>query len=369
VEELKKLSLEIVQLSRLALTGSRQDVELYVKRLVRKLDKWNPEAAEDLINILNQIPKRSSVVRSTEIETIPVDRDSRLNLLRVESSQELEDLVLTSKIADELEEIVAERKKNKQLLLAGIEPSKAVLFVGPPGVGKSLSAKYLARELNLPLLTLDLSAVMSSFLGRTGTNIRNVFDFAKTSSCVLFLDELDSIAKKRDDNAEVGELKRLVTVLLQEMDNWPSDNLIVAATNHEDLLDPAVWRRFDRVISFDLPDEAQIFEIIKTHLSPSMNVSADTLHIFSTVLKGWPHAEIIRELNNLKKSAILGDKQLENVILNYIEDAVSALSKEDRISVAVSLNKGGHASQRKVQKMTGVSRDTLRKKSLLGTNI
>lgn len=369
MEDLKKISSEIVQLSRLALTGSRQDVELYIKRLVRKLARWSPEAAEDLANILNQLPKRSSVVRSAEMESIPVDRDSRLNLLRIDSSQELEDLVLAPKIADQLEAVIGERKKNKELLLAGIEPSKAVLFVGPPGVGKSLSAKYLARELDLPLLTLDLSAVMSSFLGRTGTNIRNVFDFAKTSSCVLFLDELDSIAKKRDDNAEVGELKRLVTVLLQEMDNWPSDNLIVAATNHEDLLDPAVWRRFDRIVTFDLPDGEQIFEIIRTHLAPSMEVSAETLHIFSTVLKGWPHAEIIRELNNLKKSAILGDKPLEGVILNYIEDAVATLSKEDRINVAVSLNKSGHASQRKVQKITGVSRDTLRKKSQPGPNV
>jgi hypothetical protein len=113
-------------------------------------------------------------------------------------------------------------------------------------LGDTLAARVLARTLGRPLLILDLAAVMSSFLGRTGGNLRHVLDYAKSIECVLLLDELDAIAKRRDDAGEIGELKRLVTVLIQEIDDWPSSGLLVAATNHPELLDPAIWRRFFR---------------------------------------------------------------------------------------------------------------------------
>ncbi len=112
-------------------------------------------------------------------------------------------------------------------------------------------------------MVLDLSAVMSSFLGRTGNNLRVVLDYAKASHGVLLLDEFDAIAKRRDDTVEVGELKRLVTVLLQEIDVWPSDGLLIAATNHQELLDPAVWRRFDAVIRFSLPSRTEMEEGVR----------------------------------------------------------------------------------------------------------
>ena len=106
-----------------------------------------------------------------------------------------------------------------------------------------------------PLLILDLSAVMSSYLGRTGSNLRHVLDYAKSLDCVLLLDELDAIAKRRDDSSEIGKLKRLVTVLLQQLDDWPSAGLLIAATNHTDLLDHAVWCRFEELVKFGIPQQ------------------------------------------------------------------------------------------------------------------
>src|ERR1700733_11402427 len=145
---------------------------------------------------------------------------------------------------------------------ADLHPTKSALFVGPPGVGKTLAARWIAKKLNRPLIVLDLSAVMSSFLGRTGNNVRNVLDYAKGVECIFLLDEFDAIAKRRDDAVEVGELKRLVTVLLQEIDEWPSSGILIAATNHPELLDPAVWRRFDLIVKFPMPAEDQLTEAV-----------------------------------------------------------------------------------------------------------
>ena len=134
---------------------------------------------------------------------------------------------------------------------------KSLLLCGPPGVGKTMSASWLAQELSLPLMTLDLATVVSSYLGKTGTNVRAALDFAQQAPCVLLLDEFDAIAKRRDDDRDVGELKRLVTVLLQTVDEWSPTSLLVAATNHGELLDPAIWRRFDLTVEIPLPTREQ----------------------------------------------------------------------------------------------------------------
>ncbi|KOO11114.1 AAA family ATPase, partial [Vibrio xuii] len=140
-------------------------------------------------------------------------------------------------------QVLLEREYNDALLSEGLQPTKSIIFQGPPGVGKTLSARWLANQLDLPLLTLDLATVMSSFLGKTGSNVRAVLEHAMSFPCVLLLDEFDAIAKRRDDDRELGELKRLVTVLLQTIDEWPATSLLIAATNHGELLDPAIWRR------------------------------------------------------------------------------------------------------------------------------
>ena len=165
-----------------------------------------------------------------------------------------------------MRQLLDERGAEDKLASLGLAPTRSLLLTGAPGVGKTLTARWIARELNRPLLLLDLSAVMSSFLGRTGNNLRYVLDYAKSVPCVLLLDELDALAKRRDDTIEVGELKRLVTVLLQELDDWPPTGLLVAATNHPDLLDPAIWRRFDLTIEIPLPQDELIEKAIVAQL-------------------------------------------------------------------------------------------------------
>lgn len=361
--EIKKLAFEIVQLSRLALTGTRQDVELYVRRITRKLEKLEPLAAAELTNLLLELPKRQFALKSATMAATPVDLDSRLSLVRTSYPDGNHTApILDSNLTNELNELINESEFFDRLIKAGIEPTKTVLFVGPPGVGKTHTAKYLADRMNLPLLTVDLSAVMSSFLGKTGNNIRNIFDFARGTRCILFLDELDSLAKKRDDDAEVGELKRLVTVLLQEIDNWPRGNMLLAATNHEDLLDPAIWRRFDRTLKFERPNADLAEEIIKSQLGKEF-YNASLTKVLNLALRGLSQAEIIREIQNMKRTSVVGRTTLVEALVSYLDSKLLNLNHNERIDLAELLCSGGFVSQRRASEITGVSRDTIRKKT------
>lgn len=251
---------QFVHLARLALAGRANDVELLSRRTLTRLSASRPDLANEIKKVLAEVTVASEVARNKGATVaLPVDLDSRLELLKREPSPRVDpEPIWASEVESELRSLLIERERADELSFAGLTPSRSVLLIGPPGLGKTLAARWLAEKLSRPLLTLDLSSVMSSFLGKTGSNIRVVLDFARRQPSVLLLDEFDAIAKRRDDNAEIGELKRLVTVLIQAIDEWPADGLLVAATNHPELLDPAIWRRFDRVIEFPFPTEKEL---------------------------------------------------------------------------------------------------------------
>ena len=259
---------------------------------------------------------------------------------------------------------VSERKRVKELSNQGLLPTRSMIFTGPPGVGKSLAARWIARELGRPLVTLDLSAVMSSFLGRTGANVRHVLDYAKGVDCVLLLDEIDSIAKRRDDASDVGELKRLVTVLLQEIDDWPSTGLLIAATNHSDLLDPAVWRRFEMRVEFPMPAAAAVRKAVDTFLRPD-DANSQWRDALGVALRGLSFSDIERELMIARRSAVVHSQPLEDALGRVVKNRVEPLPRRARGQIALWLTEAG-ISQRQVHDLTGVSRDTIRKNSKTG---
>lgn len=252
---------ELVKIVQSGMTGSRSAFALAVGRFATKLKDHDLQLAKELSQFLST----ENVLRGAgDFVPVPVDVDSRMELVET-----IYPVVVSKKpvfdatVQGVLEGVLREWNSLDLLMQEGLAPARMLLFCGQPGVGKTLAAYWLAQELNLPLLTLNLATVMSSYLGKTGNNVRAVFDHAVSRPCVLLLDEFDAIAKRRDDDSDVGELKRLVNVLLQALDDWPANALLIAATNHGELLDPAVWRRFDHVIQFEPPS----VELIEDYLS------------------------------------------------------------------------------------------------------
>jgi SpoVK/Ycf46/Vps4 family AAA+-type ATPase len=324
--------------------------------------------SQSIINLLREAPTRSSPLRKITETAVPVDTDSRFQLLRIEPKPELpHEPVYSQEVSKILNQIIEERQRITDLFEAGLEPTRTVLFTGKPGVGKTLAARWISRQLNKPLLILDLSAVMSSYLGRTGSNLRHVLDYAKTMNCVLLLDELDAIAKRRDDTGEIGELKRLVTVLLQQLDDWPSTSLLIAATNHSELLDPAIWRRFEQTIDIPIPTREGINAFIKSLLSGKINKSIEWSEILSISFTGKSFSDIEKAINTARRAAALSGKYLEDHLPEILK--MDNRPKEDRIRLAVELVRYGLLSQRRAHELTGVARDTIRAKTNYDNNL
>lgn len=351
---------DFFHLARVALSERTQDVYLLLHRIVKR-KSTDPKLVEKLVGLLRERPTQSTPLRRETEMAVPVDSDSRFQLLRVEVEPNLpNEPVYPEMVQQTLNRLVAERLSISALLNAHLEPTRTVLFTGPPGVGKTLAARWLAREMNRPLLILDLSAVMSSYLGRTGANLRHVLEYAKSIDCVLLLDELDAIAKRRDDFGEIGELKRLVTVLLQQLDDWPSTGILISATNHSKLLDPAVWRRFEQRIEFPLPEQNEVRVFIADllrHEALNMETWSDVLSIS---LSHQSFSDIEHKLNLARREAVLNGKDLIEYLPSFL--CVDGKSKKQRTDLAVKIVAAGLVSQRKAQELTGVARETIRKR-------
>ena len=350
---------DIVQLINAALLGRTRDVQVVARRLA----KQSPcsQRAKDIAALLSDRQDKGRPMRR-HIPPMPLDQDSRLELLRVESPVELKhEPVFSPDIHQALCGLLEEHRHAEVLRRKGLHPTRTALFTGIPGVGKTYAARWLARELGLPLLTLDLSAVMSSFLGRTGGNVRAVLDYAKNTQSVLLLDELDAVAKRRDDAHELGELKRLVTVLLQEIDNWPNDRLLLAATNHAELLDPAVWRRFELKLGFEPLDEV-VIENFTRQLLADESTKDHWFCLFSTVFSGQAHHEIEHLIKRARRDVALGRETLDEALGHMVGTHARSLGSDQRQRIALIMVNDIGVSQRFAHELTGVSRDTLRKK-------
>ncbi|ABA23110.1 AAA ATPase, central region [Trichormus variabilis ATCC 29413] len=241
----------------------------------------------------------------------PKDKDTGLALLDVKRFDlTWDNIVLSEKIFDILQEIVLENRKQDILAAYNLKPKNKLLFCGPPGCGKTQTAKVLSSVLSLPLVYVNLTAVFSSYLGETATNLQKIFTYIEKGEWLVLFDEFDAIARDRDNLNEHGEVKRLVNSLLQLIDNATNQSIFVAATNHEKLLDSAVWRRFDEVIFFDNPTLELRTALLSRYLS-GIRYTAINLSTFAERLENATGADIERICSDAIKAVILrGERTL-----------------------------------------------------------
>lgn len=362
---------DFANLARLAASGAHEDTRLLLARLVRKYRQQRPELASLLDQSLkasqtrsagNAILRRGAPITEPGEVPLPVDGDSRLALIRVfDDRAGLPPPILPGSVHDAIGAIIRERQERERLAARGISPTRSAILVGPPGVGKTLSARWIASALGKPLWVLDLTAVMSSLLGKTGNNLRAALDHAKQHAAVLLLDEIDAIAKRRSDESDIGELKRLVTVMLQEVDQWPDTGLLLAATNHPELVDPALWRRFDLVLKFEAPDAAAIATAIQRFLGDDLPLFESWIDVLAAGLQGQSLSDVERSINALRRGHALQTAPLEQLIGSALGQRQEALSKAERLNLAIALAKAGQHTHMQISQMTGVARDTIRK--------
>lgn len=294
---------ELINIVQAGMSGSRNSFSVALGRFVAKLKHTDLALAQELSLFIT----KENVLRGNhDFVATPVDADSRMALVETIYPVHLDkDPILSASIQTVLTQVLKEWSNLDTLLTEGLTPARMLLFCGEPGVGKTLVAHWLAQQLGMPLLTLNLATVMSSYLGKTGNNVRAVFEYAVQRPCVLLLDEFDAIAKRRDDDSDVGELKRLVNVLLQALDEWPSNSLLIAATNHGDLLDPAVWRRFDHVLNFEKPDVDLI-----AHFLSELPMTDKARHNLAVLLLGESFSTVQQLIRASRKMALLDQVDL-----------------------------------------------------------
>lgn len=368
LDEMNEVQSDLAQVIRLALAEQSEDVRLFVARLVRKYRNTDPELAEQLDLYLRtkthrtSAPLRKAMQPAPPTQTLPVDDESRLSLLKVfKDTPDREQPLLSISLEETLSQLIQERRQTERLASMGLSPTRSAIFVGPPGVGKTLTARWLAAQLEVPLYVLDLTAVMSSLLGRSGSNLRTALDFAKRSPCVLLLDEIDAVAKRRSDETDIGELKRLVTVILQEVDEWPATGLLLAATNHPELIDPALWRRFDLVVDFKTPETPAVKAAIKRFLGPDFALFGRWIDILTFAFNGESFSDIERDIQRFRRAVALGTASDADLIEEFVKTRALVLDRQARIDLAVLLAKQTRLSQHTISELTGVSRDTIRK--------
>lgn len=259
-------------LRQLITAGANGDIESFRKVteavIQDERQKQHHLLANDLEKILygEHLKSEKSLDRNI-LPLPPADKERGLSLLDIRHPQRsLEQIIVNKDTHLAIEELIEENRRADLLHSYGMKPSKKVIFFGPPGCGKTLAAEVIAFELDLPLAVVRLDVIVSSLLGETAANLRRVFDFISKNSLVVLFDEFDAIGKERSDSSEHGELRRLVNAVLQMMDAYQGKSIILAATNHQQILDTAIWRRFDEAIEFPIPESNLVAEILALKL-------------------------------------------------------------------------------------------------------
>jgi SpoVK/Ycf46/Vps4 family AAA+-type ATPase len=270
-------------------TGDRVRFRKAVEALIaEERAKKHTVLAERLVELLDQTPPDRQTTNGT------IAFDSRVNGLVFEAvpQKRLDDLVLPDDVIANIREVISEHHRADLLRSYNLEPRSRILLIGPPGNGKTSLAEAIAESLMVPLLHVRYESIIGAYLGETAVRLRKLLDHAKTRNCVLFFDEFETLGKERGDTHETGEIKRVVSSLLMQLDSLPSHVVVVGATNHPELLDRAVWRRFQVRLLLPLPSKPRLEEWL-AKFEKRINQSLGYAH--STLVKklsGFNFAEL-----------------------------------------------------------------------------
>ncbi|HXC37466.1 MAG TPA: ATP-binding protein [Burkholderiales bacterium] len=235
--------------------------------------------------------------------------------------QRLSDMVLPPDIHDRLARVVKEQRYASRIRSHGLHPRRKLLFVGQPGTGKTLSAAVLAGELNLPLFVVRLERLITKFMGETAAKLRLIFDNITQIRGVYLFDEFDTIGSQRGIRNDVGEIRRVLNSFLQFIESDESHSLILAATNHPEILDHALFRRFDDVIEYGLPSKELGIQLLKGKLA-SVKKSWTNWTRFSTQLQGMSYADISKATEDAIKHSVINEQEIlqERVLLASLKE-------------------------------------------------
>lgn len=313
----------------LASYGRDEEFRAVAEQIINEEEKKNNRVlARTLRKTLESKPRAAGVSSPVQgpralAPLIPFPEATNDFVERVEPKHDKGDIVLSPENERIFLGLIKEYRRADEVRRRALPVRSKLLFCGPPGCGKTLCAEIFAAELGLPFFIVKLDQLVSSYLGETASNVRKVFEFARKQTCVLFFDEFDAIARAREDNGEHNELRRVVNSLLVFIDRLSPKGFFIAATNLDNTLDPAIWRRFDEVIWFDMPDQGMIDRFLRMKFK-NIPLTFDP-KAFSRELEGFSYAEIDRVCNTSIKSALIEGR---DVVGEY--EFTVAISEERR---------------------------------------
>lgn len=349
--------------------NDRQEIDNVIKQLIETAEKRKQYKLAKKLRETYALTSENHFLPSSHTPSQfsnSHEQDSKLFEIR-RSKIGIENIILSDTNKEILQEIINNYKKRELLRKHGLNNDSRLILHGPPGTGKTLFAYVIAGELGVPIYHVYLDSLISSYLGETGRNLKEIFREASTGDCVLLLDEFDAIAKHRDDSQELGELKRVVTVLLQNIDDLSPDTILIAATNHDHLLDSAVWRRFDYTLKMDVLSAPLRKSLIQMNLNENNNIDINILAELSDGLSGAIIKQIINK--SLRKSLL--DKNsgaLENILIeNFLietagkNDKLKGGQRKNFIKAIKYLRKSDQSKYtfEKLEKLTGISSSTI----------
>lgn len=290
--------------------------------------------AEELRLLVDQAKSRRTV--SSDNKAVPISRPKGelANLLSVSyPKSRLGDMVLNSELTQQLERIIREQRHAAEILSHGLSPRRKLLLVGPPGTGKTMTASVLAGELGLPLFQVRLDGLITKFMGETAAKLRQIFESTHHARGVYFFDEFDAIGSQRGLANDVGEVRRILNSFLQMIEQDDSHSLIIGATNHPDILDNALFRRFDDLLHYELPDEARIASVLKSRLY-RMAIKNTSWKRLADKALGLSYAELTRAADEVLKTALIerADTISEKDVAQAIEERRKLSNRLNKIN-------------------------------------